>query len=134
MNNGQMTIDFLVAVMLSLFLITWIQGFISVQSNQIQRFGVTQETAQASISVGSVINTFYAMNPGSNDYARALDPEIRGFLKETNYDIQKSPGDDQVVVSTRYGGNQTSYYRLVVGDSSYSQNCSETGGLPCVEG
>lgn len=135
MRRGQVTLDLLVAVMVSLFLITWIQGFISIQTDQSQKMGITQENAQATIAAGSTMNAFYAMNPGGNDYAESIDPKITSFLKETEYSIVKNSRENELTITTQHGKDQVNYSYRVQGSTHYQGNCTDdTGGLPCVRG
>ncbi len=121
------------AVLITLFLLTWIQGFIEIQTTQTQTQGIHQETSQVAISTGSIMNTFQALNPQTGDYSEAATLRIKNMLEPVNSTLTKNQEDNQITVTTFYGDNQATYSYPVHGNTTYQENCSNTGGKPCVK-
>lgn len=121
------------AILITLFILTWIQGFIDIQTEQTQTVGIQQETSYVAMSSGSIMNTFYASNPDTGDYTKAITPRIKNLLGPVNYTVNKSQGDDAITVTTLYEEENATYSYPVYGNTTYHENCSETGGEPCVK-
>lgn len=68
MKKGVNTIDALFAIMLILFLTTWIQNFTEINLNGSSKFGGSIQADYWAISLGSQMNSFYATNPSAKDY------------------------------------------------------------------
>lgn len=121
------------AVLITMFLLTWIQGFIEIQTKQTQSQGIHQETAQVAVSSGSIMNTFYASNPGTGDYSESITPRVENLLDPVNPAVVKNQNNDELTVTTSYEDKKATYSYPVHGNTTYHENCSETGGNPCVK-
>lgn len=130
MKKGQITLDLLLAVFLSLFIFVWLQGYITVQHQETQNQGIRQETASITIAEGSIMNSFYALNPKEGDYSELPGFTPTEFLEEI--EIQKTTSEDKLRSETSFEEIDTIYEYPVL-DLNYYESCDETGGNPCVK-
>lgn len=134
-SKGQVTLDLMVAILISLFLFTWIQSYIGTQAGQTQEMGINQELQRKTVALGTVMNNYYALSPESNDYSALINSEIKNMVIEPNVTITKQSADTQLTVTVDYGGaeDQATYTYKVPQGITYDSECAETGGEPCVK-
>ncbi len=134
-NKGQVTLDVLIAIFLSLFVLTWLQGYITIQQQEAEKQGISQETASIAISEGSVMNTFYAMNPSDmGDYAAIPGLETTRFLEDTDTYKQKEYDDEELQIESHLDDLIFEYAYRVPETMVYYEECpdGEIEGEPCV--
>ncbi|MFW5902314.1 MAG: hypothetical protein ACOCTT_00290 [archaeon] len=130
MEKGQITLDLLLAVFLSLFVFVWLQGYITVQSQETQNQGIRKETASIAIAEGSIMNSFYALNPGEEDYAELPGFNPTEFLEEIT--TEKSTTGEELEIESSFKEEQFTYSYPVL-DLNYYEDCDEAEGEPCVK-
>jgi len=136
MKKGQITLDLLIAIFLGLFILTWIESYNTMQYQEAQRQGISQETASIAISEGSIMNAFYAIQP-DGDHAELPGYRATDFLDETT--TNKQTIDDYLEVNTRYEDQEFQYrypfYTTPEEEIDYHERCEEPEEIkddPCI--
>lgn len=134
MKKGQMTLDLMIAVLISIFVITWLQGYVKVQVKTTENQGITQETASIAMSTGSIMNSFYALDPSDGDYAELPNSSFKSFTEQVDLQLKKEGNDQSIEANSTYGSKSTIYKYPVPTGINYQSTCTETGEGSCVKG
>lgn len=86
------------------------------------------------MGTGSIMNSFYALNPGEDDYAALADYGPIGFLSNPNSTITKEDTDTSVQLNITTEETELILSYPVPSGVTYQSECSETGGAACVKG
>jgi len=110
MKKGINTMDALMAILLILFMISWLQNYNVLVLKDVNEYGSQLQVEYLAMKFGSEMNSFYATKLGDNDYLDfGHDPvkiEIFGQTFETS--IRKELGDNKIVVTlTSVEANKT---------------------------
>lgn len=130
MKKGQITLDVLLAIIIVLILLTWMQSYIELQTMQTQEIGTARQTTETTIAIGSIINTFESLNPHQDDYAKIIDPEMKGFLEDPETGIDLTNSEITLSSDLQDLGFNFEYSYPLIGEFSYEEDCVE--GDPCV--
>ncbi len=134
-QKGQITLDLFVAILISIFIFTTIQGYLLLQTDQTQETGINQELQRKTTAIGTIMNNFYASNPENGDYSAIIDPGIKDFLTQPTTTVTKGTNDEELTITVDYGeGKQATYTYPVPTGIEYDSSCNEVGGEPCVRG
>ena len=105
MRRGIISLDALIAILLLLFLLISVQGFISLNFDNSNSFGIEHEAKANAIKTGSILNAFYATSPSSADYV-SINTNLKVFKDETAFiTISKSAITSELTASitSRHG-------------------------------
>lgn len=103
MKKGINTVDALMAILLILFIISWLQNYHVLTLKDVNEFGTQLQVEMLAMKFGSEMNSFYATRSGDNDFLDfGYDPvkiEIFGQTFETS--ITKELGENKIIVILR---------------------------------
>lgn len=68
MKKGLISLDVLIALIMVIFLLIWLENFATYSVSGINSFGVQAQTNALATGIGMQINNFYALEPGVGDY------------------------------------------------------------------
>ena len=110
MKKGINTMDALMAILLILFIISWLQNYNVLALKDVNEYGSQLQVEYLAMKFGSEINSFYATKSGDNDYLDfGYDPvRIKIFGQTFETSIRKDLGDNKIVVTlTSVEANKT---------------------------
>jgi len=99
MKKGISSIDAFLAITVMLVISLWLQNFFNLNLESSNDFGVQAGLNMKAVRAGSIMNSFFAIDPSSYDYL-ILNDTIRVFGNDLDISIQKSGMN--VTVSTVY--------------------------------
>jgi hypothetical protein len=105
MKKGINSLDAFFAIMLMLSISLLMQNFFNLNFQDSNEFGTQAGINMEAVEAGSVMNSFFAIDPSPYDYM-ILNGTIRGFDGDSDVSIQKSGALAEV--SVIYGG--VTYY------------------------
>jgi len=87
MKKGLISIDVLIALVVLIFIVTWLEGFSTNRLLDVNSFGVQAQTNSLATGLGTQINAFYALDPGAQDYLDLSDSIVEGHNISDNAPI-----------------------------------------------
>lgn len=116
MKKGINTLDALLALLLILFIVSWMQNFTTLNLAEVNEFGGAVQAKASAIAIGSQMNSFYAINPTESDYLDLSEnPQKIDIFGEEEFEITitKNPTDDEVTFEIFTGLNYSSNYPVI---------------------
>lgn len=110
MKKGINTMDALMAILLILFIVSWLQNYNILVLKDVNEYGSQIQVEYLAMKFGSEINSFYATRSGDNDYLDfGYDPvRIKIFGQTFETSIRKDFGDNKIIVNlTSVEANKT---------------------------
>ncbi len=108
--KGIISLDALMAFLLVIFVVFWIQSLTSMNINSVNKFGRKVQARQEAIRTASIMNSFYATIPSTNDYVNTTQGQVVSF---ENASLQS-------LFSKEYGSNIVEA-TVVVNDNIYEK-------------
>lgn len=123
MKRGINTLDALFAILILLFLITFLQNYTTISLNAANDFGGEAQAKSLAVSLGSQMNSFYSINPGAKDYLDTSKSPLlaRIFGQNPTTTITKAKNDAKASVKVSVGKDYPNDYP-VAKDISYSDS------------
>jgi len=88
MKKGIISLDAFIAITMMLFVTIWLQNFFNINFGSSQDYGMQLEMNMKAIRAGSIMNSFYAIDPSPYDYL-ILNDSAKGFNGSTAVSIEK---------------------------------------------
>ena len=120
MKRGINSLDAFLALMIMLFVVFWMQNFLSLSYGNSQDFGVQIMVDSEAMRVGSIMNAFFATNPTTKDYI-TLNSSVAVFGENLTCTITKNQGVAKVDIETVYRGVKFNSSYPVIGQIKYDQ-------------
>ncbi len=116
MKKGITSLDAFIAITMMLFVIIWLNNFFNINLNSSENYGMQLEINMKAIRAGSIMNSFYAIDPSPSDYL-LLNDSAKGFNGTTTVSIDKT--GTVVKVNTTYNSVPYNSTYPVVSDLKY---------------
>jgi hypothetical protein len=116
MKKGINSLDAFIAITMMLFVTIWLQNFFNINLGGSENYGMQLEMSMKAIREGSIMNSFYAIDPSPYDYM-ILNDSAKGFSGSTAVSIEKS--GNEIKTSATYGSVLYSAAYPVVSDLKY---------------
>jgi len=99
MKKGINSLDAFIAITMMLLVTIWLQNFFNINLGGSESYGMQLEMSMKAIREGSIMNSFYAIDPSPKDYI-ILNDTARGFSGPVEVSIEKT--GTTVKASTTY--------------------------------
>jgi len=116
MKKGINSLDAFIAITMMILVTIWLQNFFNINIGGSESYGMQLEMSMKAIREGSIMNSFYAIDPSPYDYV-ILNDSAKGFSGSTAVSIEKI--GNEVKASTTYGLVLYSATYPVVSDLKY---------------
>jgi hypothetical protein len=112
MKRGVNTLDALFAILMIFSLVALLQNYTTVNFNSVEEYGGETQAKSMATSIGSQMNSLYAINPGPKDYLDTSKSSVsaRIFAKEPTITITKANNNPEVSVELYAENYYTSDY------------------------